>query len=212
MKILCVNTAFAQAALALIDGQKKAFVRLDASAKSSEKVMPALDELLQNNQLDIADIDVIAVVIGPGSFTGVRIGVSLVKGFAAVFPRKKIVAISSLELMAFEYAQKNVKKTQFCAVQNALGGRFFVQEFDAEGVQISEPALVQQLSGIKKIGLDFERLDVDEYVGLDAKILADFALKKIGQSKFCDAKTLAPLYIRLSQAEEALQGKQNAEN
>ena len=78
MNILCINTAFKTAQIAVC-GKKNVFVSLDANAKSSENVLPAVEEALLKAGLDISAIDHIGVVVGPGSFTGVRVGVALVK-------------------------------------------------------------------------------------------------------------------------------------
>ena len=58
-----------------IDG-KKGECNLDSSCKHSENILPNLDKLLQNLDTTLADNDAYAVVVGPGSFTGIRIGIS----------------------------------------------------------------------------------------------------------------------------------------
>ncbi|MBR5226931.1 MAG: hypothetical protein IKV69_02520, partial [Clostridia bacterium] len=63
MNILCLNTAFKTAQIA-VSGKKDVFVSLDANAKSSENVLPAVEEALIKAGLEIADIDHIGVVVG----------------------------------------------------------------------------------------------------------------------------------------------------
>lgn len=71
----------------------------DASDTHSATLMPAVDECLAAAQAVIKDIDLFVTVIGPGSFTGLRIGLATVKGFAAVAGRP-VAAVGSLELIA----------------------------------------------------------------------------------------------------------------
>ncbi len=71
----------------------------DASDTHSATLMPAVDECLAAARAAIKDIDLFVTVIGPGSFTGLRIGLATVKGFAAVAGRP-VAAVGSLELIA----------------------------------------------------------------------------------------------------------------
>ncbi|MCK4548832.1 MAG: tRNA (adenosine(37)-N6)-threonylcarbamoyltransferase complex dimerization subunit type 1 TsaB [Candidatus Krumholzibacteria bacterium] len=71
----------------------------DASDTHSATLMPAVDECLAEAGVEIKDIDLFVTVIGPGSFTGLRIGLATVKGFAAV-ARRPVAAVGSLELIA----------------------------------------------------------------------------------------------------------------
>lgn len=213
MKILCINTAFAVASLALdIDG-KTDFVVLDANAKSSEKVLPAIDNLLQKNGITIGDIDIISVVVGPGSFTGVRIGVALVKGFCVALPNIRVVAVNSLDLMAWEFA-KSLPQENFCAIQNALGGRFFVREFNQNGAPVGNAHLVQELPAHTKVGLRAEGLsEADAFVDALPQMLLEITKKAIESNDFVAPAKLEPVYLRLSQAEENLQkAEENAED
>ena len=211
MNILCLNTAFKTAQIA-VSGKKDVFVSLEANAKSSENVLPAVEEALINAGLEIADIDHIGVVVGPGSFTGVRVGVALVKGFLACFPNIKAVAVDSLDLMATEWQTKG-KEKNFCAVQNALSGRFFVKSYQ-NFVPITESSLQQQLPSVFKIGLESERLsEVDAFVEPTCQTLLAITKNLIEKSEFVTGQNLTPVYLRLSQAEENLLKKeQNAEN
>lgn len=68
----------------------------------SQKLMPMLEALLKELELKIADFDAIAVTAGPGSFTGVRIGVSTVKALAQPY-QLPIVGVSSLEALAYGF-------------------------------------------------------------------------------------------------------------
>ena len=86
----------------------KEFSRLDKliqekhindSKTHSEKLMPLIDEILKTNNVTLNDIDLFACGVGPGSFTGVRIGVSTIKAFVDS-SNKPCVAVSSFESLA----------------------------------------------------------------------------------------------------------------
>lgn len=101
MNILAVDTSANVASAALVcDGVLMAESMLNNKKTHSEKLMPMIDAILTNSGKDISEIDLFAVANGPGSFTGLRIGVSAVKGLAHAVG-KPIVGISTLEGLAY---------------------------------------------------------------------------------------------------------------
>lgn len=73
---------------------------LNQKMSSSESLVPMIKEMLDSLNLHVLDIDLYGVAIGPGSFTGLRIGLATIKSFAHVF-NKPIVGVSTLEGLAF---------------------------------------------------------------------------------------------------------------
>ena len=101
MKILAVDTSANVATAAVTDnGRLICESILNHKKTHSEKIMPMIDELLRDSETDIKDIDLFAVANGPGSFTGLRIGVSTVKALAHAAD-KPIVGVSTLEGLAY---------------------------------------------------------------------------------------------------------------
>ena len=100
MKILCLDsTAKVATAAILSDERVLAEYTVDGKRSHSELMLPMLRSLLTSTGLDADDIDLFACTVGPGSFTGVRIGVSVIKGIA--FGRNKpCAAVSTLEALA----------------------------------------------------------------------------------------------------------------
>ena len=83
MKILAVDTSGPVCGVAVADDQHILSEMTVLNKRThSTNLMPMIEETLQSAGLELADMDRIAVVIGPGSFTGIRIGVSTVKGLA----------------------------------------------------------------------------------------------------------------------------------
>src|SRR3989337_1457447 len=100
MKILGFDTSGVSGSIALsVDGRLMAETETRDVGTHSQWFLPAVDSLLKENSVKMEDIDLFAVGIGPGSFTGLRIGVSAVKGFAWALG-KKCVPVSTLEAMA----------------------------------------------------------------------------------------------------------------
>ena len=100
MKILSVETSSKICAVALMDNEKivKEIILEDENTHSV-KLMPLVDQLLKDTHTKLTDIDLFACDTGPGSFTGIRIGVSTIKAFMDVTD-KKVVGVTSLEILA----------------------------------------------------------------------------------------------------------------
>lgn len=101
MKILGVDTSSAVASAAICDGDRLICeTSLNNKLTHSQTIMPIIDGVFRMSELKPADIDVFAVSSGPGSFTGLRIGVTTVKGLAHAVG-KPVVGVSTLEAMAY---------------------------------------------------------------------------------------------------------------
>ncbi|MEM7660759.1 MAG: tRNA (adenosine(37)-N6)-threonylcarbamoyltransferase complex dimerization subunit type 1 TsaB [Pseudomonadota bacterium] len=97
MLVLGINTCLATADLALVQNGKVVATRLDAAPRGHEARLPALlNDLMAEAELTLGDLDRIAVVTGPGSFTGIRIGVSFARGLALAL-KADIVGLTALE-------------------------------------------------------------------------------------------------------------------
>lgn len=100
MKILSVSTATSNLSVALNDDQKIITEKNEEDRRNhSEHLDPIIDEILKNNSLQLKDIDRFAVAIGPGSYTGLRIGITTIKMFASIL-HKDVVGISTLQALA----------------------------------------------------------------------------------------------------------------
>ena len=100
MKILAIDTSSNVATVAVTDGEKlTGEYILNHKKTHSRKIMPMLDELMKSTELEVNEIDLFAVVTGPGSFTGLRIGVAAVKTLAQV-TKKPVAAVDTLEGLA----------------------------------------------------------------------------------------------------------------
>ena len=100
MKILALETSARAVSAAVVeDGRLLACGYQDTGLTHSRTLMPIVEGILKNTELTMADMDAVAVAAGPGSFTGIRIGVAAAKGLAFAAD-KPAVGVSTLEAMA----------------------------------------------------------------------------------------------------------------
>lgn len=108
MKAILIDTTSSKLCVALVNG-KSVFSSLTEVGKSghSTVLMPVIDKLLKDNNVRIDDVDTIGVVVGPGSFTGIRIGVSTATALAFSLNAKRI-AVTTFELLAYSRQKADV--------------------------------------------------------------------------------------------------------
>ena len=107
MKILGVDTSTPIGSIALIDGENLvAEHTLDIVQAHSSRLMPAIDSVLKWGNITVDDLDGCAVGIGPGSFTGIRIGVATIKSICYAAD-KAIIGVSTLEAIAYNLRWSN---------------------------------------------------------------------------------------------------------
>lgn len=202
------------------DGTVLAAFSGDAGPASSAKIPGHIHALLSDAQLDIAAIDAFAVTIGPGAFTGVRVGIALIKGLAYA-TAKPVIPLSSLELLALNAAASTIP---VCALFDARKGEVYsalYQPADAmrqllPEMAVNPAALLEQLSGdILFIGdgaLRYQEL-ISERLGPRAHFApeqlnspnaaagAALALRRCKAGLTVTPAALAPSYLRLAEAE-----------
>lgn len=204
--MIAICSATQNALISLEIGGNKHFIELDEKVKHSENILPCIENLLLKAEKTLFDNDVFAVVVGPGSFTGIRVGVALVKGLSAG-SGQKVVPLSTLEFMAYTYIKNNKPNENFGIVMNALSGFIFFCEFNKEGKKVGEEKLITkdelEILDIEKVGLESEDIATKK-VRLTSQNLLDFAILAKERGDAIDAHKLVPVYLRKSQAEDNL--------
>ena len=194
--MLAIETTAAVATCALFqDGVLIAEREADAGKKHAETLLPLIDDLLEENGATIHDIDLFAVDIGPGSFTGVRIGVSLVNalGFAA---GKQIVSVDSLETLARSAAETS---HPVCAIIDARNGNAYAALYQA-GRTLIQPSPVETESFLADLPPDtvfVGDVNTTDKTYPRARFVGLAALARPMSAK----DEAEPLYLRASQAE-----------
>lgn len=184
MKVLFVDTTTPDLVVALVEENRVTpVVYQDAQRRHSELLCGKVGELLQAVNLTFDDLDAYACAIGPGSFTGIRIGVSTVKGYATAVPRPYI-AVNCLEALALS-RQCGAKGK---AIVDAGNGYYF--EDITQGVP---PTLIPY--GDSRAENAAKGNAADYLDGAVQSVREKFASGQLDDQ-------LKPLYIRRSQAEE----------
>lgn len=233
MKILAIECSATPCSVAVIEDGKiisSAFVNVKLT--HSQTLMPMVEDVLKSAMLSIAEIDGLAVSEGPGSFTGIRIGISAIKGIGAV-RKLPCVGVSTLKAMAQNYADTNCI---VCSVMDARCNQVYNALFDIEDGVITRlcedrALLCDELAEeIKKISQNGEKSVI--IIGDGAEVFYPFVKEldnvimahsdkryqnAIGvafeaQSAFYSGETvspneLLPVYLRLPQAERELKNK-----
>lgn len=134
MKALAIDSAVPCISLAACNQQKRASITLDIGMRQSEKLIPAIEYVLEQIDLPPSDLDFIALSGGPGSFTGLRLGFAAAKGlqFSTGCP---VYSIPTLEAQALPYSSW---PGVVVSAIDAKKDRFYVQFF-SNGKKSSEP-------------------------------------------------------------------------
>lgn len=232
MKILAFDTSAKTASVAVCDsGNILGVSNIDNGLTQSELVLPMAEALLSQLKMSFADVELYAVTVGPGSFTGVRIGVSTVKGLA--FGRDIPCApVSTLDALA-ENAAGLTGLIVPC--MDARRGQFYTATFaaTAEGISrmtpdraISAEELAEELRSyegdiyITGDGYDVAhklltslgvKLAVTPYLlrSQNAVSIARVAERMHAQGLCVSERELAPSYLRLPQAERERLEREN---
>jgi tRNA threonylcarbamoyladenosine biosynthesis protein TsaB len=127
MNILAIATSGQEASVAIQFQDKVYSDTIDKPSAAAQEILPALDKLLKNTNISLASFSLLAVDIGPGSFTGVRVGVSAAQaiGYAYDLP---IVGLSSLQILAQKtytlYQTPQVLAANDARMQEVYWGRY----------------------------------------------------------------------------------------
>ena len=205
MMILAVETTAAVATVALLrDGVLIAEREADSSKKHAETLLPLIDAFLEENDVTITEIDVFAVDVGPGSFTGVRIGVSLVNALAFA-TGKQVIPVDSLETLALSAGETS---HPVAAMIDARNGNAYAALYQA-GVALIDPCAIEIAEFSAKLPQDalfVGDVKAKEKTFPRARFVALAALEHVERA----TEEADPVYLRPSQAERSKQ-KSNRE-
>jgi len=128
LNILCVDSSTEACSVAVLSQNEKQQIVTDqymfAPREHTAKILPTVQAVLQEAGLRLADIDVIAYGRGPGSFTGVRIGISIAQGLAYGI-EKPMVGISTLQAMAQQAYKEEQVSDVYAAIDARMGEVYF---------------------------------------------------------------------------------------
>lgn len=225
MRVLAIESATSVAALAIVEENAVvAEAVLNTGKTHSQRLMPMLGKLLEEADLELQDLDGIVVSGGPGSFTGLRIGLATAKGLAYA-SQKPLVTVSTLDSLAY-----NVKGYPhlICPILNARRNEVYTAVYRDAGEELemvmtyaalSPAELVNRLLPLAEpvmfLGDAVPLLGtyLREQLGSQAQLATIFAslpsaavlgwlgLQKLKKGQVADLVAAKPLYIRPSEAE-----------
>ena len=167
MNILAIYSTTKKAALALMLNDTTYFKEIDNEITHSEKLLPLVDEVLNEHNVKVKDMDLLACTLGPGSFTGVRIGIATVKALAKVL-NKKILGVTSLKLMALNHLDTDHK--YILSTLDAKNTRVYYELFEVkDNKELKETSISGNLPYEALISLLKEKEIADILVVTDNK-------------------------------------------
>lgn len=224
MKILGIDTSSQATSIAIIEDEKLICeYTVNTKKTHSQKLMPMIENIISMSDLNIKDIDAIAICIGPGSFTGLRISMATAKAISHV-NKLPIVAVDSLESLAFNM---NLCDKTICSILDAQRNQVYTGKYKFENREfktveeikvITIDELIEELSNKEEefilvgeaCNLYMDKLKTVENIQVasashnvsKASSLCSLGLIKYNNSKdIHDCYTINPMYIRKSQAE-----------
>ena len=231
MKILALDTSTMLATCAVLDENRVlGEYSLNQEETHSEKLVPMVKEVLDSLGLKVSDIDLYGVATGPGSFTGLRIGVATIKAFAHLFD-KPVVGISTLEALAFNLPYNEVVVPMIDARRDRVYTGIYTWE-DGKIKTIMEPDVLDIYDLLEKLDESYEKVLVNgdgsllhrekikerlkekvdfSTIGQNfcrATSIGELALIKYKEGQINDYYTLVPEYLRESQAQRELREKE----
>lgn len=217
MKILAIDTSSKICSVAILENEELIDeLNLDDGKTHSENLMPLIDEVLNKNNLNIKQIEMIACCVGPGSFTGIRIGVATVKPIAEVL-NIKLASVTSLETLARNVENEETIVSLIDARNNQVYAGIFDKKYNKKeeyladdintvietlrkynniicvgnGAELHYDLLNQKLSDVR-----FVKNNVQS-----AQNVGKIGYKKILENNLMSADEIVPIYLRKSQAE-----------
>lgn len=193
-KFLAIDTSSKHLTVLAVNGERSETEYLENCAmRHSVILMDKIDCVLKRADLSPSECDFFAVVTGPGSFTGIRIGIATAKGFAAAL-NKPVKPITAFNLLSY-----NIGSGKFFTAIDAAHDYYYVCGFE-NGREILAPSYLpkDEVAALTPL-YGFEALPFENYTRLNA----DECLYAAALRAECVApENLHALYIRKSQAEE----------
>ncbi len=179
------------------DKVEKSFIE-NCALNHSVVLMDEIGRTLSRAELTPEECDFFAAVTGPGSFTGIRIGISCIKGFATAL-NKRAAGVTSFEMLSY-----NVNSgCDYVIAIDAAHGNYYVSGYKPSGVCDISPCFLKraEVEALHRPVFGFEELDFENYTKLCVEECLLPAVKFFGEKKGRSGEMTA-LYCKKSQAEE----------
>lgn len=224
MKILSIDTSSNICGVAILENQKIIKeISLDNGLTHSESLMPTIDKIFKETNLQLKDIDLIVCDKGPGSFTGIRIGVSTAMAFSDSL-NIATCGVSSLEALAYNISHSGIicslidarNSNCYCGIFELSNGNYkLLKPLFADYIDNILDGLTEYSSGITFVGngaivnKDLICSRFGDCIISNNNDLSSYKLGLAGLNAYSSGKhdNVMPLYLRPSQAERMLKKK-----
>ncbi len=202
MKILAVDTSTKIGSIALLDGANViSEMALNIEVTHSEKLLPAIEKIFAKVGWDFSELEGLAVAIGPGSFTGLRIGLATMKGFAQA-QKLPLVGVSSL--MALATSASTSDKPVVAVLKAGRGEVYASAVLFKDGILnkiiLEEQAINPEL--LRKTLTSYEPCLTVGEEQIKARSVGILGLEKLKRGEGKNWAGLVPNYLRKSDAEK----------
>jgi tRNA threonylcarbamoyladenosine biosynthesis protein TsaB len=219
MKILSISTSSNIASVSISEDDACILeLNINNNKTHSETLMPLINELFKTAGLKLSNIDAIACDIGPGSFTGIRIGVSSIKAMAESLDIP-VIDVSSLEALSYNINDSDYKT--ICSLIDARNNQVYCGIFDKDH-NLLESYIADDINNVMESLNKYEDIlfvgdgaivhkdllkikDFKSDNTIHSKHIAKCAYNKFINNSIKTADTITPLYLRKSQAERMKQ-------
>ena len=196
MRILAVDTAANLCAACVFDTQAGEIGRavLDLGKGHAEQLLDVMAAALKAASMSYDDIDALAVSVGPGSFTGVRVGVSAIRGLALALG-KPAVSVTTLEALAEEARAQHPGQAHLVRIE-AGRGQVYLAKYGPEGEVLVPPAILSVEDAELLVAEDSEIQSVSGRSTADIGAFARLAARILSSNEGAGLDKPTPLYLR----------------
>ena len=229
MKILAVDTSSKICSVAILEDSNVILEKHTNDEKThSQNLMPLIDEIFKETNLSLDDINLVTCCQGPGSFTGIRIGISTIKAFADA-KNIPVIGVTSLESLAYNITDTGLIVSLIDAKNDNVYYSLFsnngetytkIGEFKSDSIQniLDDLCIYDDKLTFVGDGSIIHRAKIEQYIKnfiIATELQSQQTSISIGKSAYNkfkngiygDSNTLIPIYLKKSQAERQLNGE-----
>ena len=226
--ILAIECSDRNGSFALLEGTRmRAHSCEDLGKKLSALIVPRIEAVLADGGVALKDLDVIGVSVGPGSFTGLRVGLATVKGIVAAVPKIRVAAVGTLDALALAAPEDGLVG----AALDARRGDLYAGLYRCAGAPGTErtvecvetPVAIHSDEWARALAARGEKISLagggtlvnraaieaalgksahfcgEEHAIADARWVGELARRAAAAGNFADAEALTPSYVQVSQ-------------
>ncbi len=197
MIVLAIDTAGIDCSAALFDSSAEKLlsaVSEEIGKGHAERLMAVIDQVLDEAGIDLQSVGKIAVMIGPGSFTGIRVGVAAARGLALSLGIE-CVGVSTLETLAASHLAISHSDKPVLVAMDAKREEIYAQAFGVDGVSLNEPAALSA-EDVDKLAASLSAEPTGSWISKAGDRFDIGMVARIGACRDAAGTRPKPLYLR----------------